>query len=856
MPGTTKRRSFKDTALDYNTVGRAFDAFSNQGSRLGFGTPNLMGSTSYPLSRFSFDYWGLISLYEDHWIVRRIVDVPAEDMVRCWPRIVGDIDPDDVARVDNCLRKTQTQKSYLTGLKWGRLFGGAGSLIVIEGHEDRLDEPLDPEDVLPGSYKGLIPFDMWAGIQPDPASICLDFNYPEDVNRPEFYRVQATGGKSFRVHSSRILRHVGYENPTPERETYQWWGISVIQPVIQEIEKRDNVSFNIMGLTFRANLLAMKDKELAERLSGLGASAKANRQWERRMSETNRLLSNQSLLIVPPDGGLDATQYTFGGIADTYVMFQLDVAGAAEMPFSRLWGRTVTGLGQINESDEKMYEERIQKDQSTHMAPGLESKLLPVVMMSELGEIPRDFKLDFPSVRVPSPETQMNHAKTLVDVCSVAYNSGIISPRQFGEELAEGSKINGTFSNLDPDSIAKLSDEPIQPAGEMDDLFGEEEGAPSLDPSESPQRVLREEGRERMHQAHAADAEFEENEHPRDENGKFISKHGEYRVFHREDFKDRDNRGPQSKHDFIVARHFPASEWSDSSGARGVNPEYYREEGASKTQTGAQRKAKQLAKELEEVIAKREYNRQILQKGDDLAHQLSRHGIKASVYQAPTGSTYVTLKDVKSSGKQSGQGFEIKPQIRLADHPGRHWEPTEWDYDLSKNDPKEFAEKIAQQLKDEDRATDISIGRARDSDEGQMLRTVGPFQVVVETAKDRWRTGPGWRNRMPAHYGYVVGYQGADGDSIDCYIGENPDSNSVYVVDQMRLDKPRVFDEHKVVMGANTRNQALDIYMRGHHRSSRVFGAITPMTMEAFQDWLRTADLTKPCSSKVRGRLW
>ena len=647
MPATTKRRSFKETALDYNTVGRAFDAFRNEGSRLGFGTPNLMSSTSYPLSRFSFDYWGLISLYEDHWIVRRIVDVPAEDMVRCWPRIVGDIDPKDISRVDDCLRKTQTQKHYLKGLQWGRLFGGAGNLIVIEGHEDRLEEPLDPEDVMPGSYKGLIPFDMWAGIQPDPASICLDFDRPEDVNRPEFYRVQLTGGKSFRVHSSRILRHVGYENPTPERETYQWWGISVIQPVIQEIEKRDNVSFNIMGLTFRANLLAMKDKELAERLSGLGASAKANRQWERRMSETNRLLSNQSLLIVPPEGGIEATQYTFGGIAETYALYQLDVAGAAEIPFSRLWGRTVTGLGQINESDEKMYEERIQKDQSTHMAPGLESKLLPVVMMSELGEIPGDFKLDFPSVRVPSPETQMNHAKTLVDTCSVAFNSGIISPRQFGEELAEGSKINGLFSNLDPDSIAKLSDEPVSPAGETDDLFGEEEGAPSLDPSESPQRVLREEGRERMHQAHAADA-----------------------------------------------------------------------------------------------------------------------------------------------------------------------------------------------------------------DEGQMLRTVGPFQVVVETAKDRWRTGPGWRNRMPAHYGYVVGYQGADGDSIDCYVGENPDSNSVYVIDQMRLDKPRVFDEHKVVMGANTRNQALDIYMRGHHRSSRVFGAITPMTMEAFQDWLRTADLTKPCNSKVRGRLW
>lgn len=645
-----KRRTFRDTALDAALVGSAFDAFRNEGSRLGFGTPNLLGSTSYPLSRFSFDYWGLISLYEDHWICRRIVDVVAQDMVRTWPKITGEIDPEDMDRVEKCIQRTLTRQSYLTGLQWGRLFGGAGSLIVIEGHEDRLEEPLDLDDVMPGSYKGLIPFDMWAGIQPDPSSICVDFDRPEDVNKPEFYNVQLVGGERFRVHSSRILRHVGYTNPTPERETYQWWGISVLQPVIQEIEKRDNVSWNIAGLTFRANILGMKDKELAERLSGLGAGKRANQQWERRMAETNRLLSNQSLLIVPPDGGIEATQYSFAGIPDTYVMFQLDVAGAAEIPFTRLWGRTVTGLGQTNESDEKLYEERIAKEQSIHMRPGLEGKLLPVIMMSELGEVPDDFTLDFPSVRVPSEQEKAEQAKTVVDACTVALNSSIISPQQFAKELIQASQKTGLFTNISDEYAASLSDKPIGSSGESDeDMFGEEEGEPVLDPSGSPERVLREEGREK-----------------------------------------------------------------------------YQQEG----------------------------------------------------------------------------------------------------------------------------------GRAADADSGQFLRTVGPFQVVVETPKGGWRTGPGWRNRMPADYGYLVGYAGADGDSLDVYLGPHEDSDAVYVVDQMRLDKPRQFDEHKTILGCRTRNEALDLYMKGHHRSGTVFGAITPMTMDGFKDWLRTADLSKPCASKVRGRLW
>lgn len=643
-----KRRSFSENALEmaHNgaIVGQAFDAFRNEGGRTGFGTPNLIGSTSYPLSRFSFDYWGLISLYEDHWICRRVVDVVAEDMVRTWPKLTGEIDVQDMDRIERCIQRTQTRQSYLTGLKWGRLFGGAGSLIVIEGHEDRLEEPLNLDDVMPGSYKGLIPFDMWAGIQPDGSSICVDFDRPDDVNKPEYYNVQLVGGDRFRVHASRILRHVGYTNPTPERETYQWWGISVLQPIIQEIEKRDNVSFNIANLTFRANILAMKDKELAERMSGLGASAKANRQWERRMSETNRLLSNQSMLIVDPTGGLEATQYTFAGIADTYVMFQLDVAGAAEIPFTRLWGRTVTGLGQTNESDEKLYEERISKEDNTHMRPGLEGKLLPVICMSELGEVPDDLGLQFPSIRVPSEQEKTDIAKAVVDTCSVAFNSGIMSPRTFAQEIKQQSAKTEIGTNFTDEQIAALSDKPIMPGGEMDEGFGEEEGEPNLEPSESPQRVLREEGRQRSEEEH---------------------------------------------------------------------------------------------------------------------------------------------------------------------------------------------------------------GRAADADSGSYMRTVGPFRVVVETPKGGERSGDGWRVKMAADYGYIQGYEGADGDSLDAYIGPYPDSDAVYVVDQLMQGWPRSFDEHKVMMGFRTRNQAQNAYLASHHQGKKVFGAMTPMTMDEFKTWLRTADLTRPCAEKI-----
>lgn len=496
-----------------NEEAHAADVFQNIAARTGYGVPNLENGAQYPLSRFSFDYWGLISRYEDNWIYRRIVDAVAEDMVRNWPSVVADVSPEDLDSVETVLRRTLTRSSYLTGLKWGRLFGGAGCLIAIRGHEDRLDTPLVPEEVGPGAFLGLIPFDMWSGIQPDAGSISESFDDPENANRPQFYTVQFNNRPSFRVHASRILRHVGLENPTPERETYMWWGISVLTPVFQEIQRRDNVAANIAGLTFRANLLGYRDPELAERMSGLGSSARATQQYQARMSEINRMLSNESMLVLGREGGLESTQYGFSGLSECYQQFQLDISGAAEISVSRLWGKTITGLGQSNDADERMYEEKIMRDQSTYMAPGLESKLYPVIFMSTLGEIPKGFKLVFPSIRVLSETEKVELARSTADASAVALNSGVMSPRAFAKELQKVSGRTGIFTNITDEDIAKLSDEVLPQPGGMG-MFGMEEGAPNLSESSSPQKVLREKGREEIAEAH--DADFVESEHPGD----------------------------------------------------------------------------------------------------------------------------------------------------------------------------------------------------------------------------------------------------------------------------------------------------------------------------------------------------
>jgi len=228
------------------------------------------------LTRFTLNFWGLVSLYESSWLARRIVDAPAADMLKTWPKLITDTDPKMLAKVSKVIRTANVKTSILEGLTWGRLFGGAGALMVIKGHEHDLEEPLDLDNIPLGAFKGLSVFDRWSGIQPS-SEVCDDIEKPLDVGLPEYYTVTPKGGTSFRVHASRILRFCGPKMPEPENSVYSGWGISVLAPVLQAMNSYENVSANALSLSFRANLIGMKEDTLSQLLSGASMNQKQPR---------------------------------------------------------------------------------------------------------------------------------------------------------------------------------------------------------------------------------------------------------------------------------------------------------------------------------------------------------------------------------------------------------------------------------------------------------------------------------------------------------------------------------------------------------------------------------------------------
>ncbi|MDA1378653.1 hypothetical protein PCI56_00820 [Plesiomonas shigelloides subsp. oncorhynchi] len=94
---------------------------------------------------------------------------------------------------------------------------------------------------------------------------------------------------------------------------------------------------------------------------------------------------------------------------------------------------------------------------------------------------------------------------------------------------------------------------------------------------------------------------------------------------------------------------------------------------------------------------------------------------------------------------------------------------------------------------------------------------------------------------MAHDYGYIKRTEGADGDHVDAFIGDNPESQSVYVVDQRNADG--TFDEHKVMLGFDDEASARAGYLANYSKGWKGLGDIRAMTMDEFKGGLKRATL-------------
>lgn len=479
-----RRRALDKVPAPQPIRSRALDAFSNVLARLGAGTPNLLEGTEYSLQRMSRDFNTLNALYRESWIVRRIIDVIPADMLKNWITITSGLDPDVEKRLSLTLRRTQLIDKLKRGMQWGRLYGGALGVMLVKHQGYDLSQPLQLDWIMPGDFAGLLIFDRWNGVNPS-SELIEDISAP-DYGYPKYYTVtDPAGGGSVKIHHSRVVRFTGNTLPFWEEIAEMQWGASVIESIFDELRKRDNVSWNIAQLTFMANIRVLKMQDLGQLLAATDNESQA--ELLRTLEAQNMLLNNMGMQVMDAADGLETHQYTFGGLSDCYQQFIMDISGAAEIPVTRLFGRSPSGLNATGESDLQNYYDMIAEKQESYLRPIL-NKVLPPFIISTLGSLPDDFDFEFDPVAEPTDKERADLAKCGTDNVVAAYNAGLISQRTALKELKQQSERTGVWTNITDEDIERASDIVEQP-GEMGGMFGGMGGeAAPAGSEESPQQ--------------------------------------------------------------------------------------------------------------------------------------------------------------------------------------------------------------------------------------------------------------------------------------------------------------------------------------------------------------------------------
>jgi len=120
--------------------------------------------------------------------------------------------------------------------------------------------------------------------------------------------------------------------------------------------------------------------------------------------------------------------------------------------------------------------------------------------------------------------------------------------------------------------------------------------------------------------------------------------------------------------------------------------------------------------------------------------------------------------------------------------------------------------------------------------------------IAIEQPRNSFRcgvdpSGKSWRTRLAAHYGYLSGTKGADGDAVDCFIGPWPQAEMVYVINQYVAGK---FDEHKVMLGFIDEAMAKRAYLDSYDRGWDGLKSLVSMSIAQFKWWLKHGNKSRP----------
>lgn len=388
------------------------DTLVNLVSGLGTDRDKTMGNSfGQRLLHFS----ELENAYRFDWIARKIVMLPAYDMVRAgrsWQTKKNSIEA-----IEKEQERLGFDQKLLKAMIMGRLYGGAGLVVGTSGSPW---EPLDIKSIPKGGIKWLLPISR---INLSVKEYDFDMN-SEGFGTALFYEMRSKNGRVLKIHRSRVIPFYGNEVPTDDFNSSDGWSDSILQAVADAVLNAGAAQAGIAGLIQEAKIDVVKIPGMMSNLSSDEYTTRLVSRFQ--LAATAK--SSQNTLMLDSEEEWDRKQINFTQLPDILKLYLNIAAGAADIPATRLLGTSPVGMNATGESDIRQYYDKIAGDQVALLKPSLLT-LDAMILQSALGRQPKDIFYVFNPLWQMSEEEKAKIGQTKAETANKWKDSGLIAPK-------------------------------------------------------------------------------------------------------------------------------------------------------------------------------------------------------------------------------------------------------------------------------------------------------------------------------------------------------------------------------------------------------------------------------------------
>ena len=428
------------------------------------GLASLMTGRGTSIDRATSEFWHfmpqnpqqIVAGYRSNWLLAKIVDIPAEDMVREWRD--WQADASQVEKLEEAERLLGIVGKVQQGIAYGRLGGGA----MLLGYGDADPSAPAPKARRDG-LKYIHVFNRWEILVGEEDR---DITSPW-YGQPQYYTIAGVNG-ALRIHPSRVIPFKG--EPVPRMPGVSWedyfWGDSIITRVDRAVKNAVKSNDGFAGLVDEAKLDIYRLSGMAQTLAQPGGEDKIRR----RMEIAAQGKSMWRGTYMDKDDEWEQKQINWSGMPQMIETLLSVVAAAADIPATRLLGRAPQGMNATGEGDEKNYNTMIASKQRLYLSPSVD-RLDEALIPHALGTRPKEVGYAWSPLSMPTEKERAETFKIVLEaVASLETNA--LAP---SEVIAESVK-------------SYVSNEQLLPG--WDKAYADFEAKGVFDPNEDPSAIV------------------------------------------------------------------------------------------------------------------------------------------------------------------------------------------------------------------------------------------------------------------------------------------------------------------------------------------------------------------------------